>query len=86
MELAPHAYAASVGLVQVFCIKTEGQQQEENPGARVDDAALFQGMRHRGLPEVEQLTGTATVDEYWDGDKVQIYKGLQRKKWNEVLC
>ena len=76
-------------------MKTAGQRQQENPGAGVDDAALFQGMRHRGVPEVEALTQVMQmkVGEYWDGDKVQMYKGLQRKvmgilgmeKWNEVL-
>ena len=77
-ELAPYAYAASVGLAKVFCMKTAGQRQQENPGAGVDDAALFQGMRIRGIPEVEALTQVMQmkVDEYWDGDKVQMYKGL----------
>ena len=95
VELAPYAYAASVGLAKVLCIKTASQRQEESPGAGVDDAALFQEMRRRGLPEVEMLTDVVemTEDEYWDGDETQLYKGLQRKvmgmrgmkKWNEVL-
>ena len=81
VELAPYAYAASVGLAKVFCIKTASQRQEESPGAGVDDAALFQEMRRRGLPEVEMLTDVVemTEDEYWDGDETQLYKGLQRK-------
>ena len=95
VELAPYAYAASVGLAKVFCIKTASQRHEESPGAGVDDAALFQEMRRRGLPEVEMLTDVVemTEDEYWDGDETQLYKGLQRKvmgilgikKCNEVL-
>ena len=30
-------------------------------------------MRNRGVPKVEELP------VYWDGDKVQMYKGLHRK-------
>ena len=63
VELAPYAYAASVGLAKVFCIKTASQRQEESPGAGVDDAALFQEMRRRGLPEVEMLTDVVEMPE-----------------------
>jgi hypothetical protein len=95
VELAPYAYAASVGLAKVFCIKTASQRQYENPGAGVDDVALVQEMRQRGMQEAQQLTQALemTVDEYWEGDESKMYKGIQRKvmgilgkkKWNEIF-
>ena len=95
VELAPYAYAASVGLAKVFRIKTASQRQYENPGAGVDDAALVQEMRQRGVQEAEQLTQALemTMDEYWDGEGTKMYKGIQRKvmgiigkkKWNEIF-